>query len=132
MTKLCAEYGKTVVLTTHQLDMAQELCSRVAIIKDGTLLANRPVKGLLELSAVESYEVRVKGRLDPALELPGHVNISNSGDGDETVITGIGADQEKLHEVLRWVHGLNLPVLSVDRGAPDLEDVYLRLIEEGK
>ncbi|MCL5994940.1 MAG: hypothetical protein M1546_02655 [Chloroflexi bacterium] len=36
---LASEQGKTVVLTTHQLDMAQELCDRVAIMSKGHLLS---------------------------------------------------------------------------------------------
>ena len=47
--RLASEQGKTVLLTTHQLDMAQELCNRVAIINEGRLVADRSMGDLLGL-----------------------------------------------------------------------------------
>ena len=47
VTQLAKDNGKTVVLTTHQLDMAQELCQHVAIISKGRIIADHPVEELL-------------------------------------------------------------------------------------
>ena len=50
--RLARERGKTVVLTTHQLDMAEEVCDRVAIMRRGELIADQPVHELLKLTGV--------------------------------------------------------------------------------
>ena len=47
---LARERQKTIVLTTHQLDIAEALCNRVAIINKGQLLTNQPTTELLDCS----------------------------------------------------------------------------------
>jgi ABC-2 type transport system ATP-binding protein len=61
VVKLAREQGRTVVLTTHQLDMAQEVCDRVAIMRDGALIANQPTRELLA-------SFRAGAAVDPTLE----------------------------------------------------------------
>jgi ABC-2 type transport system ATP-binding protein len=41
--QLAEEQGKTIILTTHQLDLAQDVCQQIAIINRGQLVANQPV-----------------------------------------------------------------------------------------
>jgi ABC-2 type transport system ATP-binding protein len=102
------ELGKTVLLTTHYLDEAQELADRVAIIKDGAILAvGSP--GELGVAGISRYRVRYR----------------NGGGGwhtretdDPTVL---------LHHLTgeALARGERLAELSVTR--PSLEDVYLEL-----
>jgi ABC-2 type transport system ATP-binding protein len=61
VVKLAREQGRTVVLTTHQLDMAQAVCDRVAIMRDGALIANQPTRELLA-------RFRAGAEVDPTLE----------------------------------------------------------------
>ncbi len=56
IVKLSRQRGKTVVLTTHQLDMAEEVCDRIAIMHRGALIADQPVTDLLSLSKDASLE----------------------------------------------------------------------------
>ena len=58
--------GKTVILTTHQLDMAQDLSDDVAIMSRGKLVACRPMSELLEMARVGAYRIRVKGTIAAA------------------------------------------------------------------
>jgi len=56
IVKLAREQGKTVVLTTHQLDMAEEVCDRIAIMHRGVIVADQPVTELLSLSTDATLE----------------------------------------------------------------------------
>src|SRR5918996_178896 len=47
ITQLAHDEAKTIVLTTHQLNVVQELCDRVAIIRDGIIAADLPMPSLL-------------------------------------------------------------------------------------
>ncbi len=62
--RLSQEEGKTVVLTTHQLDMAEELCDRVAIMRTGKLIADQPTAALLQLFQGEHYQIQLDGALE--------------------------------------------------------------------
>ena len=104
--------GKTVVLTTHYLDEAQALADRVAIIKDGRILADGAPA---ELGAGASARYRIAWR-----------------DGDGVRVQRETDDPTALlHEVTgqALARGERLRDLSVTR--PSLEEVYLELTADG-
>jgi ABC-2 type transport system ATP-binding protein len=106
-----AELGKTILLTTHYLDEAQALCDRVAILKDGRILA---VGAPAELGVGAATGARVSWRDDEG-EL-------------QTRVTD--APTALLHQLTSaaLARGEELAELSVTR--PSLEEVYLELTAE--
>jgi ABC-2 type transport system ATP-binding protein len=126
IVRLVQEQHKTVVLTTHQLDMAQELCDRVAIIRQGSLLADQPVGELLRLFSGEYYEVRVEGQLPPTLSARLEAFTIHEENG-QTVLSGDIADQDALYDLLGQLRAAGLPLLAAQRAEPDLEEVFVRL-----
>src|SRR5919201_44132 len=60
------EQGKTIVLTTHQLDMAEELCDRVAVMRAGRVVADLPVRELLSRFREDRYQIVLGTRSDVA------------------------------------------------------------------
>jgi ABC-2 type transport system ATP-binding protein len=102
-----AELGKTIVLTTHYLDEAQALADRVAIVKDGRILAIGPPREL----GVGGSRYRIAYR-DSSGELVEHDTDDPTALLHELTAAAL-ARGEQLHE------------LSVAR--PTLEDVYLEL-----
>jgi ABC-2 type transport system ATP-binding protein len=122
------ELGKTVFLTTHYMEEAQELADRVAIIASGRIVAEGPPDELA--GADETVEVRF--RMPPGVaieELPGAARTGHESNG----VVEIHTDRpvEALHELTDWAleRGVGLPALEVRRAS--LEDVYLRLTDEG-
>ena len=115
--------GTTVLLTTHDMEEAQELADRVAVVADGRIVAEGTPS---TLGGRDTERVRIRFALpegsDPA-ELPVAVRVD--ADGLATVET---ADPTRaLHLLTGWAlrGGATLDRLTVDR--PSLEDVYLRL-----
>jgi ABC-2 type transport system ATP-binding protein len=122
------ELGKTVFLTTHYMEEAQELADRVAIIASGRIVAEGPPDELA--GADETVEVRF--RMPPGVaieELPEAARTGHKSNG----VVEIHTDRpvEALHELTDWAlgRGVGLPALEVRRAS--LEDVYLRLTDEG-
>ncbi|HEX4364664.1 MAG TPA: ABC transporter ATP-binding protein [Solirubrobacteraceae bacterium] len=106
--RVLADLGKTVLLTTHYLDEAQALCDRVAIIKDGRILA---IGAPSQLGVGASTRYRVSWR-----DESGEIAERETDDP-----TGL------LHQLTSaaLARGVGLADLSVTR--PSLEDVYLEL-----
>jgi ABC-2 type transport system ATP-binding protein len=104
--------GKTVLLTTHYLDEAQALADRVAIIKDGRILAEGAPG---ELGAGDSARYRVSWRNGSGMRVQRETD-------DPTAL---------LHELTgeALAQGERLEELSVTR--PTLEEVYLELTADG-
>jgi len=128
IAKLSREQGKTVVLTTHQLDMAQALCDRVAIIRKGQLLTDQPLTELLHLFRQEYYQIKVKGHLD-SHESSWFDDLNICAENGHTILSGAMANQDVLHGHLTKVRDLSLPLLSVSRIEPNLEDVFTQMVD---
>jgi ABC-2 type transport system ATP-binding protein len=127
---LSADEGKTIVLTTHQLAIVQELADRIAVIRDGSVIADLPTRELLSEFAEDRFEVRVGGLLDGlAGKLPAGARAE--ADADTTRVLLRDADQGLLHGFLEDLRASGVPLLSVTQAQPDLEEIFLRLIGSG-
>jgi ABC-2 type transport system ATP-binding protein len=126
--RLSQEYGKTVVLTTHQLDMAQVLCNRIAIISKGQVIADQPTEKLLGLFREEYYQIKVGGRLlSGAAATFERMTIEEKE--DHTLLSGPIDDQASLYRLIEHLQAMNLSLLSVNQTEPNLEEVFIRLID---
>lgn len=129
--QLTKERGKTVVLTTHQLDMAENLCDRVAIMSQGRLLANRPIAELLALFRQEFYQVRVRAPIKPeAVELfPGFVASQENG---HTVLSGALSDGLTVFDLAARARRVGLDLVSIAQAEPNLEEVFVELVDQAE
>ena len=130
ITHLAADEGKTIVLTTHQLAIVQELAGRIAVIRNGKIIADLATGELLSRFAEDRFEVRAAGQLNGfAGLLP--AGARTEPDGEATRVTLRDADQAALHAFLGQLRAKQVPLLSVTQAQPDLEEVFLRLIRSG-
>lgn len=126
---LARDEGKTIVLTTHQLEVVQELADRIAVIKQGEIIADLPTAELLSRHAENRFEIRVAGPLDGlAHALPDEVHAES--DGVETRLLLRDARQQEVYAVLDRLRAADAPLVSVAKARPSLEEVFLRLINE--
>jgi ABC-2 type transport system ATP-binding protein len=128
LVELAYEQGKTIVLTTHQLAIAQEICERIAIIRAGELLTDQPTDQLLGAFREDYYEIRIAGRVSVADGENWH-GLRVEWAEDHTCLKGPVADSEALYGVLGHLRDLKLPLVAVSRAEPTLEDVFIRLSE---
>ncbi|MFT3978110.1 MAG: ABC transporter ATP-binding protein [Sphingomonas bacterium] len=117
--------GVTVVLTTHYLEEAEELCDRIAIINHGRLIANEPTRDLVGKAQEKVVAVTVDRDLAEA---------PRSAHFDRIVLRGartleITYQKDKVNagEVLAAVQGAGLGIVDVTTKEADLEDVFLNL-----
>ena len=127
ITRLARDHGKTVVLTTHQLVIAQELSARIAVIRDGSIIADRPTSDLLYRYAEDRFTVRVTGAANHlARLLPPGASIET--EAQSTLVTLPDASQDALLAFLARLHADGMAVVSVTQVRPDLEEIFLRLV----
>ncbi len=127
IARLAHEQGKTVVLTTHQLALAQELGDRIAIIDQGRLLTDLPVRELLDRFRQETYEIRLGSPLAPSAA-PWLDGFSITSEDGKTRIRGPIPDQARLYDLLTQIRAQNLPLLAVEPVEPNLEDVFVQIL----
>lgn len=127
VTRLAREEGKTIVLTTHQLAMAQELADRVAVIRDGQIITDLPTSELLNRYVEDRFDVHVAAEPDSVAAAVPTRAITRAEDG-HTTIELPSTDQRDLHGVLEVLYSDEIPVIAVARVQPSLEDVFVSLV----
>jgi len=120
------EQGVTIVLTTHYLEEAEELCDRIAIIHHGRVIANEPTRELV--AKAQEKAVVVTFDRDIA-EVPINDHFENIALLDERTLEIIyRKDKVNAGEVLASLTSEGRGIVDVRTREPDLEDVFLSLV----
>jgi ABC-2 type transport system ATP-binding protein len=117
--------GVTVVLTTHYLEEAEELCDRIAIINHGRLIANEATRTLVNMAQEKVVEVTVDRDLANAPDAPCFDRIELNG--ERTLAITYRKDRVNAGEVLAALQREGLGIVDVSTREADLEDVFLNL-----
>ena len=124
---LRARTDMTILLTTHYLDEAEQLCDRVAIVHAGRIVALDTPSALLARLGREILEVRVAVRADDGLALLRSRGVA----GDDAFVIGstitVPIHDDSAHEALATASHLGLAGAAVATRPPTLDDVYLQL-----
>jgi len=119
------DLGKTILLTTHYMDEAQALSDRVAVIRQGVIVA----EGTPEtIGGRDDAATKISFTLPPGVAPPGLGEaVGDAGRYELSAAEVTGT----LHSLTSWAidHGVELGSLTVER--PSLEDIYLDLAGEG-
>jgi ABC-2 type transport system ATP-binding protein len=117
--------GVTVVLTTHYLEEAEQLCDRIAIINHGRLIANETTKTLVGMAQEKAVEVTVDRDLTAAPVAACFDKIELKG--ERTLAITYRKDRVNAGEVLAALQRDGLGIVDVSTREADLEDVFLNL-----
>ena len=117
--------GITVVLTTHYLEEAEELCDRIAIINHGRVIANETTRTLVGMAQEKAVEVTVDRDLAVPPDAPCFDKIEVIG--GRTLAITYRKDQVNAGEVLAALQKEGLGIVDVSTREADLEDVFLNL-----
>lgn len=120
--------GVTIVLTTHYLEEAEELCDRIAIINHGKLIANKPTRELVNMAQEKIVIVTVDGDVSTLPSHPCFDKVEKTGER----ILAISYNKERANagQVLSAVQDMGFAIVDVATREPDLEDVFLNLTSE--
>jgi ABC-2 type transport system ATP-binding protein len=123
--------GKTIFLTTHDMDEANQLCDRVAIINKGRIVAiDAPEKLRMATSGRHSVEVSFNDTVDPEslARLPGVNTVQKAGDKYRLYTDN---PSELVMTLVNHSCTVGLRIVSLNILAPSLEDAFVALTEKG-
>ena len=121
--------GTTVILTTHYLEEAENLCRNLAIIDQGRIIEQGPMKALLAKLDVEGFEFDIDGVL-PAT-LPVLENMTLQAPNDHTLTLEMPRSQD-LNGVFAALSAAGIRVRSMRTQSNRLEELFVRLTGENK
>ena len=117
--------GVTIILTTHYLFEAQEMCDRIAIIDKGSLVALDTTQKLLDRIKTKRVTFQVKDSSKiTSLKLK---NIKFNLNKDKTITAIYEKNSNRFEDILVFLKQNNLEILDITTEEGDLEDVFVQL-----
>ena len=117
--------GVTIILTTHYLFEAQEMCDRIAIINKGNLVALDTTKKLLDRIKTKKIVFKLEEfntNLD--LNLP---NVKFLVESSTTISVNYEKESINFEQLINYLKEKNLKILDISIDEGDLEDVFIQL-----
>ena len=121
------ESGTTVILTTHYLEEAEELCRNIAIIDHGEIVQNTDMKSLLGTLDIETFVLDVR---EPVLVVPQVDGIAFKIRDPFTLEASL-PKQKSLNALFSALDGTGVKVMSMRNKANRLEELFLRMVDKG-
>ena len=124
MVKEASDEGRTVFLSSHVLSEVEKTCTRVGIIRDGSLVR---IGGVAEVSAIKRYEITITFAnavpVDAFKTLDGVVEVEAMNQGQAVRLSMQGPADAVIKAAARY------PVVSLSSHEPSLEDIFMRYYE---
>ena len=122
------DQGTTIILTTHYLEEAEQLCRNIAIIDQGEIVENTSMKSLLSKLQQESFVLDLR---QPVEELPAFAGYSVrkvDGNSLEVVVN----KTQGVNELFRQLSDYKIEVASMRNKANRLEELFVNLTRGAK
>lgn len=125
MQTINQEEKTTIILTTHYLEEAEQLCRDVAILNQGEIKINTDMKSLLATLDVESFVFDLK-------DAPSNITLNNvlSYHLDECSLELSLKKGESLNQVFAQLNAQDIEVLSMRTKSNRLEELFLRVVDK--
>ena len=125
--KLLNDLGVTIILTTHYLEEAEEMCDRIAILNKGNKVALDSTKNLLDRIQTKKVTFKTDKIIDIKDEEINSLKVISKSDTEICV----SYEKSKIHmeELIDLIRKNNVKIIDISTDDGDLEDVFLRLIK---
>jgi len=119
--------GTTVILTTHYLEEAENLCRNIAIIDHGEIIENTDMKSLLSTLDVETFVLDLRESIQHCPSVDG-IEITAR---DSNTLEASLPKKKSLNNLFAELEKQGIHVLSMRNKANRLEELFMRLVERG-
>lgn len=126
MQQINTEEGTTIILTTHYLEEAEQLCKNIAILDQGEIRINTDMKSLLTSLDMESFV------FDLAQPYPAPITLTNvvkTKQPDPLTLEVTLKKGNSLNDVFAQLNAQNIQVASMRNKTNRLEELFLRIVE---
>lgn len=135
LKQLAREEERTFVVSSHDMDVIQDVCGRVVIMSSGRIVVDDKVSHLMSLFRTRAYRIGLRGSAPQALEeqlaqeFAGVEVAYGDGDADSEVRVSLSEDGDiyRLMDILRSADAV---IDEITHEEVDLEKVYLEIVRE--
>lgn len=128
MQQINKEENTTIILTTHYLEEAEQLCRYIAILDRGEIRINTEMKELLSQLSIETFILDLK---KPVAHDVSVVGITSYSQPDNQTLEITLSEGESLNEVFQQLTQQGVEISSMRNKANRLEELFMRLVDQG-
>lgn len=126
---LARNQNKTILLTTHQMDLVEEVADRVGIIREGALVKEGTISELRSVFSSYIYRIKVPGKFPLAAEFKKKyaIRLIHSST-DHTEFEADCRDKNGIFRLLGELRAKKKDIIAVQKATDDLEEIFLRVL----
>ena len=117
--------GVTIILTTHYLNEAEQMCNRIGILNKGKLVALDTTKNLLKRIQTKIVKFAVDKKVNINNNSLKSINILSNETGE--LVVSYEKNALNISEIIKFINDQNIKLLDISTDDGDLEDVFIRL-----
>ena len=126
--RLLNKQGVTIILTTHYLIEAEEMCNRIGIINNGKLVALDSTKNLLDKIQSKRGTFLINGKITLNKSILSDLNILSNTDNELKI--SYDKSKIKLDKIINLIQSQNIEIIDIISNDGSLEDVFFKLTNE--
>lgn len=127
MEQINRDEGTTIILTTHYLEEAEQLCKNIAILDHGEIKINTQMKNLLASLDRETFVFDLKQPTTQKLTLQNVLEVTQP---DELTVEVTVNKGESLNDIFTQLTNVGVEVASMRNKANRLEELFIRLVDK--
>lgn len=135
LKEIVQEEQKTIIISTHDMPVVQEICERVIIVNHGKVVADDRVDNLLQLFESKAYRFTLLKPLSDwqkeVLEKEFIVTISEN-DNNQTILDVNITTSEGFYKITEILEKEQTPIEKIDRSIVDFEEVFMNIVKGEK
>ena len=125
--KSLRDIGVTIILTTHYLSEAEEMCDRIGIINQGNLIALETTENMLNKIQTKIVKFSVNKKVELIDTLKKKLKIIKNNEKD--LVVSYEKNIINIQEIIDLIKSQKIDIFDVQSRDPDLEDVFIKLIK---
>ncbi len=123
--KLLNKQGVTIILTTHNLSEAEEMCNRIGILNKGNLVALDTTQNLLEKIKTKKIIFKLNKNVNPNIFEDPFINVSSKNENEISV--SYEKNNITTEKIIKLIQKQDLKIIDIYTEDADLEDVFIKL-----
>ncbi len=123
------ESGTTIILTTHYLQEAQELCDEIAVINHGSIIAHDKKENLMQILSAKELII-LPENLPQNLDFLNEINAEGKITKDGKVVISYDPQKLAVETILKKITENKISICDISTKQPDLEEIFKHLIQK--
>ena len=132
LSKIAVE-NRTVIVSSHDMDVIQEICDRVIILNEGRIVADDSVDNLIDVFSTRTFRVEVSPSLPPASreQMAEYATVDSWTESNGTTEFEVTlSNDEALYDLMELLRTFEVAVEGIESAEPSLEEIFLQYVSD--